>query len=158
MSVIHEALKKSGQPVEFRPPFFLKKKRSINWGPLFVMSVLILIVSPILAPIFRNPYRNEALPSRLPEPAIKESHMKAQFAVEETPITPAAAPVAAVTPVLPNLCLNGLVYSGNDSYCLINGKVVKIGETVSGATLTRVTADEAELDYHGQKIILPANI
>ena len=155
MSVIHEALKKTGQPVEFHPQLFLKKKKSINWGPFFVMSVLVLIVSPILAPIFRNPYRNESLPSRPSEN--KGSYMKAQFAVEETPIAAAVSPVAEPTHALPNFNLNGLVYAHNDSYCLINGKVIKVGETVGGATLVKVTPNEAELNYQGQDIVLPAS-
>ena len=154
MSVIHEALKKTGQPVEFRPPLFLKKKKSINWGPFFVVSVLVLIVSPILAPIFRSPYHNEVLPSKPSE--ITDSNRKAQFAVEETPIAAVLPPPAAVTSILPNFDLNGLVYSHSDSYCLINGKVVKVGEQVNGATLVKVTPSEAVLNYRGQEIVLPA--
>ena len=164
MSIINDALKKAGRPIIFRPAE-IRKKGGVNWGPFFVLGVLLLIVSPIIAPAFHNPYRNEVvpmpgghpagLPARAEEPVAPTDSMNAQFAVEELPIAPTpSAPIEPPTPPEPTFLLNGLVYSKGGSYCLINGKVVKIGQSVEGATLTSVTADTAVLDYQGRKIIL----
>ena len=166
MSIINEALKKAGQPVELRSAISRKKNR-INWGPFFVMSVLILIVSPIIAPAFHNPYYNEApvppaspvvsapIPEASHEP--KESTMKEQFVVEEVPIVPMPVLAKPVAPPEPDFLLNGIMFSKAQSYALINGKVVRIGESVDGATLIKVTDEQAVLDYGGREIVLSAN-
>ena len=166
MSVINEALKKAnrtpgtGSPA--KPEVLLqravpaKRNSPINWGPIFVMAVLLLIVSPIVVPLFRSPYSNAA------GGAYTQGNMRAQFAVEEVPIPvpPLAALPAqtAVSSTPPNFWLNGLVYSDKDSYCLINGKIVKLGETVGGATLIKVTPSQAVLRYEGRDIMLAANV
>ena len=159
MSVIHEALKKTGQSTQIRQ-VISRKKKSINWGPFFVMGVLVVIVSPIIAPLFRSPYRNEALSAPKTVQAA-ESDLKTQFAVEEAPLPVPppipAPPPAPVAPPQPNFWLNGLVYSGSNSYCLINGKVVREGQRIDGATLVKVTPDEAVLDYEGRQIVLSEN-
>ena len=158
MSIIHEALKKAGQPVlleiksesKVKMPLGRRQKSPINWGPLLVVFILVLVVSPILTPLMSRSYKSNV------DESAASSHMKAQFAVEEAPIIPPATAVVAI-PTLPNFMLNGLVYANEGSYCLINGKVVKLGEVIEGATLIKVTPDSAQLDYQGRKIILPAN-
>ena len=172
MSIINEALKKTGQPIiaeaqktaqetksGFRPEL-LRKKSRMNWGPVFMIGVLTLITMPILTPLFYNPYkttpiREVSIGSAL---AIPNSRMSGQFAIEEMPIAMTHRS-AAIPPVelLPNFSLNGLVYSKTDSYCLINGKVMRVGDRVGGATLSQVTPNKAVLDYHGEKVVLPAN-
>ena len=182
MSVINEALKKAGQSVmgekgsgaqtpgsQFRPEL-LKAKGRINWGPFFVIAVLLLITTPILAPLFHGSFQNTAVYSNQPVPSTAEKiagavNRRSQFAVEETPIAAPAAPsVAAVAPaprsflpkLTPEFSLDGLVYSTGGSYCLINGKVLEVGGTVNGARLVSVTPTEAVLDYQGKSLVLSA--
>ena len=159
MSIINDALKKAGQPIYAETkksgfqPELLKKKGRINWGPLFVAAVLVLVTAPILAPIVKD----LSLTSPEQAPELPTTIMKKQFAVEEVPTPPAIERPALMGVRIPRFSLNGLIYSEGGSYCLINGKVVKAGETVSGATLVRVTPTEAVLDYLGEKIVLTAD-
>ena len=154
MSMIHEALKKAGRPVseeskktEFHlPP--LKRDRRMNWGPVFVLAILAFITTPLVAPLFHSSYQNKTA----------SPNMKSQFGVEEAPLMPISRPTAGLMGALPNFSLNGLVYSNEGSYCLINGKIVKVGQMVGGATLIKVTPSEAVLDFKGEKIVLPASV
>ena len=180
MSIINEALKKAGQSIlsetkksPVSPPSIfrlepLKKKKPVNWGPIFVMSVLVLITAPILAPLFHSSYRT--LPpavagqeyAHLADKNLQtgsEPTLKAQFGIEEIPLSaPQTIPnVPRMTAALPNFSLNGLVYSNGESYVLINKKVIKVGERVGGATLVKVTPDSAVLDYQGETIVLQAD-
>ena len=169
MSIINEALKKTTQPImtetqkttqETRPEL-LRRKTRMNWGPIFVIGVLVLITAPILTPLFYSPYKTTSPIKEIPIGSVlaaSNSRMSGQFAVEEAPIaTTSRLAAAPSTGPLSNFSLNGLVYSKTDSYCLINGKVMRIGDRVGGATLLQVTPNEAVLDYRGEKIVLPAN-
>ena len=170
MSIIHEALKKTGQPVitesqkntpgtkpGFRPELLRKKPRS-QWGPFMATVVLVLIGAPVLAPMLSAPRGTNAVREISAGSALSTSgNMKRQFAIEEAPIPmlPNFSRPGAVKS--PRFALSGLVYSNEDSYCLINGKVVRVGERVGDATLVQVTPNAAVLDYRGEKIVLAAD-
>lgn len=160
MSIINEALKKAGQPILADRPEFSRRKTRMNWGPIFIMGILLLITTPILAPMLNSPYKTGSvkevsLGSALPGASVQ---MKKQFSIEEAPAPMLAGPPSTSrTGWMPNFSLSGLVYSKTDSYCLINGKVVRVGETIGDATLVEVTPSGAVLDYRGEKIVLPAN-
>ena len=180
MSIIHEALKKSGQPVvadaeksrssgtnkpdenkpSLQPPLVRhRKKASVNWGPLFVLALFFLVAAPELGPLLFKAARstpNTDRPARSASMDQAVSAMHSQFAMEEAPIvpTPGARGDALGAPTSP-FVLSGVVYAGQDSYCLINGKVLKRGERVGGATVERITPDYVTLDLGGQKIALP---
>ncbi len=194
MSIINEALKKANTagPVTTTAsvaspisnslnvkkvlPGLEKKKAKLNWGPVFVLLVLVLITGPLLAPIFSSPYRSTNSAFLVPSyqetlgtsPSVKnssaQSNRAAQFAIEESPILP-AAPLAAKPPMMgifgsserPNFSVNGIVYSSPESYCLINGRVVRVGEKINGAILKSVTPDKATLEYNGSLIDLWIN-
>lgn len=175
MSIINEALKKAGQEkgsgsflqnqdtAKKNLEFEMEKKKSrVNWGPIFVLLVLFLITGPIIIPIFSSPFRksnfiNETgsaprtmAVANLPAQDLSLNR-KAQFGIEEAAVfQPAAKPVTQ----MPYLKLSGLVYSAKDSYCIVNDRIVKIGENVEGAKLVNITPQEAVLEYQGEKIIL----
>jgi len=149
-----------------------RKKSKMNWGPIFVLLVLFLITGPIIAPIFSSPFKGGGLLGNTtavetapaiktnPEtqiaslPASAESeNRKSQFGVEEASVFQALTQQPHIIQT-PYLKLSGIVYSSNASYCIINDKIIRIGEDVQGAKLTRVTPKEAILDYQGEKVIL----
>ncbi|MFB3919436.1 MAG: general secretion pathway protein GspB [Candidatus Velamenicoccus archaeovorus] len=55
---------------------------------------------------------------------------------------------------MPTLSLSGILYSDAESLALINGKVVPEGGTVDGAKVEKISSDEVELSFEGQKIVL----
>jgi hypothetical protein len=150
MSIINEALKKSGQPIltEVKEP----AQRRPNWGPFFVIGVLLVITTPILMPLITDPGQGGAKREMAVGPDLSRPHqVKRQFGIEE-----AALPRAAQN-VTTRFAMSGLVYSAAESYALINGKVLKTGDSVNGARLLEITPDGAVLEYRGQQIVLPAN-
>jgi len=168
MSIINDALKKAGATKEgldwqkgaqpsAAPLFEMhRKKEGLNWGPVFIILVLVLITAPILAPRFSTPVRKDALPVA-PAPIIysesdmaalpvsEEPSRNAQFGIEEIPLMPSK----------PNFLLSGIVYSPESAYCLINNKVLRVGESVSGATVLDVSPNSVTLEYNGEKMIFP---
>ena len=205
MSIINEALKKaqrvhatpassmsvsvSSVPLktEFRDSL-LGKKAPFNWGPAFVLLVLLLIVGPILAPVFSAPFKmaiasspapaptslavvGDAAPALTPMPAIAATQselqqpfsqpgaiihspaMHPQFAIEEAP-TPPAMLQAFSTANRRDFSLSGIVFSEKESFCLINGRVLKLGETIDGAAIVKITKDQVTLNSNGEKILL----
>lgn len=178
MSIITEAVKKAQREKESNPLAsqeiirksveveFLKRKQGLNWGPVFVLLVLLLITAPIVAPLFSSPFKKTyqtqspavslASPNRALEPP--RVSPKAQFAVEEAPLPKMIEPPSASSfTARPNLLLTGLVYASDaDSYCIINDKIVKVGQEVNGAKVISVRADKVTLNYNGEIIELPA--
>lgn len=170
MSTIHEALKKAGQelPGDKRGPtlknglsleLLRNKKSKVNWGPIFVLLVLALITGPIIAPIFSSPFKHggyvaSQTSAGAPMPmTATPGHVEAQFGIEEMPLPPAVMAPRPLT-AIPNFSLSGVVVSSPDSYCLINGKVVKVGEEIDGARLIAVSPSLVTLEYEGKQVQL----
>ncbi len=164
MSIINEALKKAGKEKESThsmPILQIRnsapkmgasvKRSSFNWGPLFVILVLLLITGPIVAPLFSTPFkRGELMHSEVVAPA-NVSPAPRQFLIEESPLfQPAISPL--VDP--PHLSLTGIMRSPNDAYCILNNKIVKTGESIQEAKLIRVEPDHVVLDFKGREITL----
>jgi hypothetical protein len=55
---------------------------------------------------------------------------------------------------MPELVLNGIFASEAGSYALINNRIVREGETISGAKVVRIYANKVELNAFGKEIIL----
>lgn len=154
------------------------KKHGFNWGPVFVLTVLFLIAGPILLPLFITPFKRQAylgsssektalvgqisLPdaqTRSPQnPTAAAANMtrKSQFNVEEAPRGTAPSLFRALNPAPAKTAFNlsGIVYSPQESYCIINDQIVKVGEFIGGAKLLGITSNKVTLDYQGRAIFL----
>ena len=58
------------------------------------------------------------------------------------------------TKTRPSLNLNGIFYSGKDSWALINNRIVQQGDEIEGATVKKITEGEVILDFYGEEIHL----
>ncbi|MBP7216991.1 MAG: hypothetical protein KBA46_06895 [Candidatus Omnitrophica bacterium] len=58
------------------------------------------------------------------------------------------------TPELPTLTAQGIFRSDTDYYAIINNKIVREGDTINGATVTRIGQNDIELDVNGQTLRL----
>ncbi len=189
MSIINEALKKAGQPIiseshqpigrsplehlehksdkraEMKPELQIERRKNTpNWGPFFLVGVLLLVTGPIVAPIFFNNPSSKIISTAADSavaPMSLSTSPKGQYAVEEMPLTQQMAQPSrlgkSVNP-LTKFKLSGVVYSEAGSYCLINGKVTTQGESVGGATIEKITANEVILNYQGEMITLPVEV
>ncbi len=54
----------------------------------------------------------------------------------------------------PNLTLDGVVGSGAQGSCLINGEIVRVGERVQNVKISAILRDGVELKYRGEKRFL----
>lgn len=176
MSIINDALNKAGQsstpqqrskPVQVQPTVEKHHRPSrFNWGPLFVLAIVGFVTGPIIAPLMKGPYIQQTGPdggasqaerSMGKEVPAAAPSAKGQFAIEEAPL-PKALPIAkSLSQSMPRFSLSGLVYSKAGSYCLINGRVLKTGETVGGATVQSISPTEVVLNYQGSEIRLAAS-
>ncbi len=186
MSIINDALKKAGQPIisethrsagrttidqntekraDIKPVLQIERRKNTpNWGPFFLVGVLMLITGPIVAPIFLNSPSSKII-SVPADPASAPMNLGAaprgQYAVEEIPLSQQVMQSAnlgkAINP-LTKFKLSGVVYSEAGSYCLINGKVTSQGESVGGAIIEKITADAVILNYQGEMITLPVEV
>ena len=79
MSIIHEALKKAGQPViaetnrpankpakiPLHPPVEQhRSKASTGWGAVFLWVALVLVAAPVLATLFHRSWRPSSTPAQ----------------------------------------------------------------------------------------------
>lgn len=137
-----------------------RRKNTPNWGPLFIVGVLLLVTGPIVAPVFFNNPSSKII--SMPSEAISASSLgaspKGQYAVEEMPLSTRSSS-AILSPATkttgPRFRLSGVVYSEAESYCLINGKVVKVGEEIGNARVEKISPDEVVLNSSGETIVLP---
>jgi len=57
----------------------------------------------------------------------------------------------------PVFTLNGVFFSGNEGYALINNRIVKQGDKIDGATVVQIFLDEVDLDFGGSIIKLSSS-
>ena len=156
MSIIYDALKKveksfTKEPLQQKeiqkqpePPKFNSK--------VFLLYALIICLGLFIGnSVFRFLGRRKARPpeaATIITPAIPES----------APSLPAASlPAQVRKEVSLSLVLNGIFFSENEGYAVINNQIVKVGDTVEGATVKQIGFDEVELEFAGStfKLNLP---
>ncbi|MCM8795530.1 MAG: general secretion pathway protein GspB [Candidatus Omnitrophica bacterium] len=155
MSIIYDALKKIEQARETT-----QKPESKNMGKLklkksnfsiYILYGLTLFLAFAFTNIFfwflsNHPRRLANPPQKLPTPIISISATPT-LSLSETP-----SPSSSFSK--PSLVLNGVFYSQEEGYALINNQILKEGETIEGARLRRINPDGVELEFAGEIIQL----
>lgn len=143
MSIIYEALKKTQNSINAHvkpnPRIKLKRSKFLPW----VLFILFAISLAAFAGkfIFKNP-----------SPAIIISEP-----IVTPPVPPPPPPAVEAKPVEktpPALVLNGVFYSQDQAYALINNQIVKKGDVLDGAIVRRITLEAVELERDGLEIRL----
>lgn len=156
MSIIYDALKK----VEKSSSINLKVKTEKESKPKFKIYLLYLLVgcsglfiANILFSFFARPLKNNINIVAKSQPALKIMHDM------DIPLgAPKAAP-SLETPISSpeentKFVLNGLFFSQNEGYALINNRIVKEGDEIEGATVVEIRLNEVELQRAGSIIRL----
>lgn len=153
MSIIYDALKKversydakAGAKKEEKHPKFVFKK-------IYFLYLLLIGISVVTARFFFT----KAPPQQV-EPAQVQAPPQVQV-----PLT-VPAPQEAQAPAPPidtkkkleeSLVLNGIFFSGDEGYALINNQIVKQGDLIEGATVKQIGLNEVELEFEGSTIKL----
>ncbi len=157
MSIIQDALRKAGRDKGLKIQVPTERRKSkVNWGPLFILLILFVITGPLVLPLFSTPFKSsigqdtrilQASNEPVNTPA-QTSNRSAQFGME-------SLPVAAINSMGPaNLSLSGIVYSPEGSYCILNGQILKQGESMQGIRLEKVSEDHVTLNVNGETLVV----
>lgn len=148
MSIIHDALKK----IEGLHPGSSKDK--IDNNPKFKLRVygvyaLVVCLGLFITNIFFKLLSKPSVDSNAPILSYDSPGQK--------PLLQAIPPIPAEDkdgPSAPSFILNGVFFSEEEGYALINNRIVKEGDKIEGATVVTVTLDEVKLDLEGSTIRL----
>lgn len=153
MSIIYDALKKVEESFNKAPPVKLDK-RHISRPKTYLMYTLIICVGFFIANIFFG--LSTKFLKKSASVADKSQLLQVNIIQKETDLPSQTLEVSAETqkPLLPSLILNGVFFSENEGYALINNKIAKVGDVIEGATLKRITLEEVDLDFQGLEIKL----
>ncbi|MEK7774613.1 MAG: hypothetical protein AAB305_01865 [Candidatus Zixiibacteriota bacterium] len=72
-------------------------------------------------------------------------------------ISPAFETSSVERAASPQWNLSGIVYSPTDPLAIINGKMVRVGDAVDNAKVTKIEKKNVTLDYGGSSITLTVN-
>ena len=158
MSIIYDALKKVERSTNKDIITEVNKERSGSKLTSYLLYALVacagIFAANMIFGVF-SPEKTTPMPkeAKIVPPATGQKPAKsAKPATKETlsPIPPKAAPAAIVEakiePMIPPLILNGVFFSKNEGYALINSKVVKQGDSVEGIKVRKVNLDDVELE------------
>lgn len=91
-------------------------------------------------------------PAPTPAPAATQGQEEEESLETEEPIAEAVNKEPAE-----QLVLNGIFFSDEKGYALINNQIVKEGDVIGGSTVKRIGLDEVELEFEGSAIKLYTN-
>lgn len=153
MSIINEALKKAEKSIHAAPPAAKKNtgKRYVFYGAVLVLAVV------VETGLFNLVSRSGAPKSAQVEPVtalpIPAQQLMPSSAPVPPPPPPSAPPLEKKT--TPKLALNGIFFSEDKGYyALINNRIVKKGDIIEGAQVSRIDLDKVEIVSEGQLITL----
>ena len=153
MSIIYDALKKTqdsiqqgsnansgGQlkPSKLKPGFNLKVL-----AVYLLTACLGIIIAKFLFDYLKGP--------------VNKPKKSTSVVLKKEKIQPKPSPTSVSTPRKESkepLILNGIFFSQEEPYALINNQIVKESETIEGATVKRIKVDEVELEKEGSIITL----
>lgn len=156
MSIIYEALKKIESSnlltINLKPTTTADKTKK---GPTKIKIWLVYLVAASLG-IFIANISFKLLIKPLP-PASSTPILLPKNEPQPTITLPSLSPQAPIVKKVPgvHLVLNGIFFSEEEAYALINNQIVKVGDTLEGLTVKRISVDEVELESEGSIIKLP---
>ena len=148
MSIIYEALKKVASSIDKKPQVTTpaaKSKRKV-----YLLYVLIVSLGFAIANIFFN-FVVKPPESRVNLPAVKAGPAPVSLSLPSA--KPSLPKDAAVAPqpdqekeeFQAEFTLNGVFFSQDKGYALINNRIVEEGDLVEGSRVERITLEEVEL-------------
>lgn len=152
MSIIYDALKK----VEKTNPADHAKNNKWRINKNDILLYLFFIVAVCLGFFIANAFWGKFEK----KPVIAQT--KTPQAVPSLPVSPSLAPISQPEPQVafsprteeshhqPGLALNGIFFSQDKGYALVNNIIVKEGDTIEGATVKRISADTVEFESYGK--------
>lgn len=156
MSIINEALKKTEQHIQKNAAKVAlanqlpdKKTKSKK-----IFLYLLILLCGIILSNFIFSFLNNRVKTTLPENKTAPLAQQPVIAVAPLPIAQVVNPPEEKKPVEVNFVLNGIFYSDNNGYALVNNQIVRELDSVDGAKVNKITENSVELDNQGKIITL----
>lgn len=155
MSIIYDALKKVEEAKRITYPKEIIKEDKSKYK-IYLIYGLIVCFGVFIASIFLG---------RFSKPLETNIHQVAKDLpqIEKTLAEPIPKPIVPIsTPLsveskeesLISFVLNGIFFSEDEGYALINNQIAKVGDVIEGARVLRISLDEVELESKGSTIKL----
>jgi hypothetical protein len=174
MSIIYDALKKTEKAINsnLKATPDTKDKHPKSIYQLYILYVIVACVGLAIGNIIFSFLPHSKTPSLKQSKSTLAVKNDRLTQVKETPqvtqTTPMVATPSETAPMLPidiknksqvSLVLNGVFFSKNEGYALINNRIVKEGDVLEDATVKRIKLDEVELEAEdGSTIKLSTNV
>lgn len=154
MSIIYEALKKTeGKLADVQGKEDKKPKPKFKIYFIYVSVLCIgFLIANILFGIFSSISKSKA--KKFPEPQPAAITSLAPPIVTSSQSDTGSVTTAQPEQVLPSFILNGIFFSENEGYALINNKIVKEGDIVDGATVAGISSKMVEIKYQDSVLTL----
>jgi len=151
MSIINEALKKTEEHLQKNAAKDKPSAIKTSLAKPFLLYILILLAGLLLGNFIFTLLKRKTQTVRAP---IKNTNAVIQTTnLFSLPILP-SHPAEEHKPAKTSFILNGIFFSDNDSYALINNQIVRENDYVDEAKVSLITADSVQLDNAGQTITL----
>jgi len=153
MSIINEALKKTEQYIQKNA---VKENAAVatKQAPRpILLYILILLVGLVLGNIIFNLLRHKAIPADTLKKTVTSQEQLNHPALPTAPVLPIEE--KKIPQTIPSqdkqaFVLNGIFFSDNDGYALINNQIVRENDSVDGATVQKITANSVEINQEGK--------
>lgn len=158
VSIIYEALKKVEEIQDFAHREIRIEKPGKTKYAIFLLYLGVAVLGFLLTNMLWEVLSRQVNKTRVTsvplmvakEVSIPVENKSATLKSELKPLEP--------TPLLPSsLLLNGIFFSEDEGYALINNQIVKVGDSVEGAIVKQILADSVELEEQGRLIRLSTN-
>lgn len=170
MSIIYDALKKvekstnkDAKPQVSDERKDLKSRFKVYAAYVLVAGIGVFLANQIFIFLGKHPIGFALKPDKKTSATLPKRQAKAPKKQEpvtyQTLVKDSKKALAAITPsaISKNLnketpspwVLNGVFFSQDEGYALINNQIVKEGDVISGVTVKRISLDEVELDSAG---------
>ena len=151
MSIINEALKKTEQHLQKNAALNIPLPQEPLHPKSFLIYVLILLAGILLGNFIFTLLKHKTQPRVIP--------IKNILPVTKTIEAPTLAvlpsqPLEENKPLEANFILNGIFFSDEDGYALVNNQIVRENDFIDGAKVSSITANTVTLDNAGQTITL----
>lgn len=169
MSIIYDALHKAQKNLDGTGKESGPEKKGEKKGPKFELYALYalvicvgLVIGNYLFKSFPNSFKTIVKSTHANKTTIVAQKTSSQTItppqVTQVPLlsTPQQTQTAAKKKMSPDsLVLNGIFFSEENGFALINNQITKVGDSVAGATVRKITEDQVELETKaGNKITL----
>jgi len=157
MSIINEALKKTEESIQKSATKETAKPNKKPKSKPHLFYILIFIGSLFLCSLIFTIIKRNIVPASAPEP-LKTALINKESQI--APILPVADPSTfpeEQTKPERKFILNGIFFSNNGGYALVNNQIVRENDLVDGAKVEKITINSVELNNEGKTVTLSTN-